>query len=131
MQKGIAPSQDRPRRGDFVQGFGFLSDRLSQRVIQVRSKSGQAARGPESERYPVLENGIIIETSGNRRGCDMIQGRCPICKKRFETETIDAWPGFPFCSERCKLIDLGRWIDGDYLIPGKEEPLPSAEEDEE
>lgn len=56
----------------------------------------------------------------------MIRGRCPICDLRFETETIDAWPGFPFCSERCKMIDLGRWIDGDYLIPGK----PQAEEEE-
>jgi endogenous inhibitor of DNA gyrase (YacG/DUF329 family) len=25
-------------------------------------------------------------------------------------------PAFPFCSDRCKLIDLGRWIDGDYKI---------------
>ena len=52
----------------------------------------------------------------------MIRGRCPICAKAFEAESIDAWPGFPFCSERCKLIDLGRWIDGDYAIPGKEVP---------
>jgi endogenous inhibitor of DNA gyrase (YacG/DUF329 family) len=48
----------------------------------------------------------------------MIHGRCPVCGKRFETPSIDAWPGFPFCSDRCKLIDLGRWIDGDYAIPG-------------
>lgn len=48
----------------------------------------------------------------------MIRGRCPICSKTFETPTIEAWPAFPFCSERCRLIDLGRWIDGDYTIPG-------------
>ena len=24
----------------------------------------------------------------------------------------------PFCSERCKLVDLGRWLDGEYSIPG-------------
>jgi endogenous inhibitor of DNA gyrase (YacG/DUF329 family) len=47
----------------------------------------------------------------------MIRGRCPICGKRFETASIDAWPGFPFCSDRCKLIDLGRWLDGAYQIP--------------
>ncbi|MDB5349762.1 MAG: hypothetical protein JWN86_1009 [Planctomycetota bacterium] len=52
----------------------------------------------------------------------MIRARCPICGKNFETATIDAWPGFPFCSDRCKLIDLGRWIDGNYAIPGAEEP---------
>lgn len=27
---------------------------------------------------------------------------------------------FPFCSERCKLMDLGRWLNGSYHIPGKE-----------
>jgi endogenous inhibitor of DNA gyrase (YacG/DUF329 family) len=26
---------------------------------------------------------------------------------------------FPFCSERCKLADLGKWLDGDYAIPGE------------
>ncbi|MCG8418001.1 MAG: DNA gyrase inhibitor YacG [Proteobacteria bacterium] len=25
---------------------------------------------------------------------------------------------YPFCSRRCQLIDLGRWLDGDYRIPG-------------
>ena len=24
----------------------------------------------------------------------------------------------PFCSERCKLLDLGRWVDGNYRVPG-------------
>jgi endogenous inhibitor of DNA gyrase (YacG/DUF329 family) len=27
-------------------------------------------------------------------------------------------PTFPFCSERCRLIDLGRWADESYVIPG-------------
>ncbi|MCY2935256.1 MAG: DNA gyrase inhibitor YacG [Planctomycetota bacterium] len=41
---------------------------------------------------------------------------CPICKKLFLFENLDNQPSFPFCSDRCKLIDLGRWIDGSYLI---------------
>jgi endogenous inhibitor of DNA gyrase (YacG/DUF329 family) len=28
---------------------------------------------------------------------------------------------FPFCSDRCRLIDLGRWLDGKYQIPVVEE----------
>jgi uncharacterized protein len=28
---------------------------------------------------------------------------------------------YPFCSERCKLIDLGRWLDGKYQIPVEKE----------
>jgi len=31
----------------------------------------------------------------------------------------------PFCSERCKLLDLGRWLDGRYRIPGD----PVADDD--
>ena len=57
----------------------------------------------------------------------MIRGRCPICGKTFEAATIDDHPGFPFCSDRCKLVDLGRWIDGAYAIPAKAEPEPEDE----
>lgn len=48
----------------------------------------------------------------------MIAARCPICSRRFEVARLDDHPPFPFCSERCRLVDLGRWIDGDYVIPG-------------
>jgi uncharacterized protein len=36
---------------------------------------------------------------------------------------------FPFCSDRCKLIDLGRWLDGKYQIPvaGDDEDAPPAD----
>jgi endogenous inhibitor of DNA gyrase (YacG/DUF329 family) len=47
----------------------------------------------------------------------MIRGRCPICGKGFEIDQLASLPSFPFCSDRCKLIDLGRWIDGAYAIP--------------
>lgn len=47
--------------------------------------------------------------------------RCPICKAPVpEPEPGQPPPAgsvFPFCSERCKLIDLGRWLDGKYQIP--------------
>ena len=44
--------------------------------------------------------------------------RCPICKTPVD-ESQAGKPGnyFPFCSERCKLIDLGRWLGGKYQIP--------------
>jgi endogenous inhibitor of DNA gyrase (YacG/DUF329 family) len=43
---------------------------------------------------------------------------CPICKASV-TEPAPGQPRgtFPFCSERCKLIDLGRWLGGKYQIP--------------
>ena len=44
---------------------------------------------------------------------------CPTCKNLMPDVSPDAAlpKYFPFCSERCKLIDLGRWIDGKYQIP--------------
>lgn len=38
--------------------------------------------------------------------------QCPTCKK----EVKSASPEFPFCSERCRLIDLGKWASGQYAI---------------
>jgi endogenous inhibitor of DNA gyrase (YacG/DUF329 family) len=26
---------------------------------------------------------------------------------------------FPFCSDRCRLLDLGKWLGGDYRVPGE------------
>jgi endogenous inhibitor of DNA gyrase (YacG/DUF329 family) len=53
--------------------------------------------------------------------------QCPICKKKVAPANDPAAPNrfFPFCSERCKLIDLGRWLDGKYQIPDREPQDPN------
>ena len=38
--------------------------------------------------------------------------KCPICKKVVTSKEA----GFPFCSDRCRLIDLGKWASGGYVI---------------
>ena len=38
--------------------------------------------------------------------------RCPTCRKIV----LRGEPDFPFCSERCRLIDLGKWASGGYVI---------------
>ena len=58
----------------------------------------------------------------------MITGTCPTCRRPFREPDLDAIPHFPFCSERCRLVDLGRWIDGDYAIPGPTPPPDAAED---
>ena len=52
--------------------------------------------------------------------------QCPTCKKSVPDPAPDeALPQFfPFCSERCKLIDLGRWLDGKYQIPVVDREAP-------
>ena len=53
------------------------------------------------------------------------RARCPTCRKRVET-ALDKRPGeYPFCSERCRLLDLHKWLSGDYSIPaGQPNPVP-------
>ena len=41
---------------------------------------------------------------------------CPTCGRPIQWS--DAYPYRPFCSERCRLIDLGEWLSGERAIPG-------------
>jgi endogenous inhibitor of DNA gyrase (YacG/DUF329 family) len=42
--------------------------------------------------------------------------KCPTCRTEVPWEEN---PHRPFCSERCRLIDLGAWVEGRYRIPGE------------
>jgi endogenous inhibitor of DNA gyrase (YacG/DUF329 family) len=45
---------------------------------------------------------------------------CPVCGKRVDA---DESPARPFCSQRCRDIDLGRWLEEKYTVPDSpEEP---------
>jgi uncharacterized protein len=50
-----------------------------------------------------------------------VKVRCPICQKAVQRSAAD----FPFCSERCRTIDLGKWASGSYVISS---PMKDAEE---
>ena len=50
---------------------------------------------------------------------------CPICRKKVAREN----PDFPFCSERCRIIDLGNWASEKYVIPGAE--IQAQQEEDE
>jgi len=55
--------------------------------------------------------------------------RCPVCNKLIRTNEQDKAKRqgyFPFCSERCKLIDLGEWLDARYRISSE---LPDESSD--
>jgi endogenous inhibitor of DNA gyrase (YacG/DUF329 family) len=45
--------------------------------------------------------------------------KCPTCDKEA---TWQDNPYRPFCSERCKLVDLGKWVNDEYRVPGREVP---------
>ncbi|MFZ0286956.1 MAG: DNA gyrase inhibitor YacG [Terriglobales bacterium] len=47
---------------------------------------------------------------------------CPTCKKPVTGKD----PDFPFCGERCRLIDLGKWASGQYVISS---PVTDTDDD--
>jgi uncharacterized protein len=53
--------------------------------------------------------------------------KCPICKKEVAPDT----GALPFCSERCKLIDLGNWASEKYVISTPAQPHDMEAEDAE
>ena len=59
--------------------------------------------------------------------------RCPTCGKPSAPRSTN--PAAPFCSARCRLLDLGKWLGGDYRIPGERAgdgaAGPSSPDDEE
>jgi uncharacterized protein len=66
----------------------------------------------------------------DRQGQNLVGGssRCPTCRAEFERSDT---PAFPFCSERCRTIDLGNWLGESYRIPTAESPDEHATEDDE
>jgi endogenous inhibitor of DNA gyrase (YacG/DUF329 family) len=52
----------------------------------------------------------------------IVKLRCPICKKAVRSTDAD----FPFCSDHCRTIDLGKWASGAYVIAS---PVTDADED--
>jgi endogenous inhibitor of DNA gyrase (YacG/DUF329 family) len=46
--------------------------------------------------------------------------RCPTCRR---TTSADAKP-FPFCSERCRLLDLAKWLGEEYRIADEASAIP-------
>lgn len=53
--------------------------------------------------------------------------KCPICHKQI---TWEENPYRPFCSEKCKLIDLGKWASEEYRVEGESTRPPNPEEAE-
>lgn len=50
--------------------------------------------------------------------------RCPCCRRQLEWSASN--PFRPFCSERCRLIDLGAWLKEEHAIPGERALEPEA-----
>ncbi|MBK9975624.1 MAG: DNA gyrase inhibitor YacG [Planctomycetes bacterium] len=59
--------------------------------------------------------------------------KCPTCKAAFVCAGLADNPWFPFCSERCKLVDLGAWLSDQYAVTEdltRENDIAAPESDE-
>ncbi len=61
----------------------------------------------------------------------MIKASCPICDQPLAGRTRAELPYLPFCSARCKQIDLGRWLGEAYRIPAEDQDGPFEGEEKE
>ena len=52
--------------------------------------------------------------------------QCPTCQR--EVAWTDAFPFRPFCSERCKMVDLGAWFAEEHKLPGEPADLLTGED---
>src|SRR5690606_38758753 len=78
------------------------------------------------------ERAKLLRERRLRRGNTMRQAKCPTCGKKFEV-TASTEKDFPFCSERCRNVDLGRWLSEEYKVPVETERVvrESLEDEEE
>jgi len=51
----------------------------------------------------------------------MAMRTCPICRRPFDLELS---PAPPFCSDRCRTIDIGRWLTESYSVPHEPDDDP-------
>ncbi|MCU0703528.1 MAG: DNA gyrase inhibitor YacG [Fimbriiglobus sp.] len=57
--------------------------------------------------------------------------RCPICDAPMPGDWSE-YPDYPFCTKRCRTIDLGRWLSEDYKVSaGPADDLSSPKSDDE
>jgi endogenous inhibitor of DNA gyrase (YacG/DUF329 family) len=54
---------------------------------------------------------------------------CPQCGKKANWTSENTFR--PFCSERCKMVDLGEWADEKYRVPGDPNALPDNDDGED
>lgn len=113
-----------------------ISDQLDGDVLEVRLEHAGdhdrdvtlTPRGRWTSTFNNLIRAIIekeSEMTDNGNGATgATNGKCPTCGKAADADT----KSFPFCSERCRTIDLGNWADEKYMIS---RPVEEADLDEE
>lgn len=67
-------------------------------------------------RPPCPEPHRLTREANAREAPAAMATQCTICERPVAPRSEN--PTYPLCSERCRLVDLGKWLGGDYAIPG-------------
>ena len=54
---------------------------------------------------------------------------CPACRKPVPADPGERPEDYPFCSRRCRLVDLHHWLEGSYRIPAENPAVPPSPEE--
>jgi endogenous inhibitor of DNA gyrase (YacG/DUF329 family) len=87
-------------------------------LVRTEREGGRSRRAASTEPVGLPEVGFSVLPFG-----PVGTARCPICKKQLSKRTKN----FPFCSERCKLIDAGNWFEGNYRVETKHDDFSWGE----
>jgi molecular chaperone GrpE (heat shock protein)/endogenous inhibitor of DNA gyrase (YacG/DUF329 family) len=118
VQGALRPPPLRGGCGVPLQGKRLLSDRLPLRLLQSR-------REVRLGRRRLCETRLRI---GRLRDVNAEAPRCPTCRGPLPPRDAVENGGrrdAPFCSERCRMVDLGRWLTGSFRIAG--DPIDPSE----
>jgi len=74
------------------------------------------AIGPGLYRTPGRWGNPGVRTGAAELGTLHVMSACPICHRVVPEGAAAA----PFCTPRCRLVDLGNWLEGRYVIPGRD-----------
>jgi endogenous inhibitor of DNA gyrase (YacG/DUF329 family) len=58
-------------------------------------------------------------------GSDGTNFRCPTCRNFLPNTSL---PSFPFCSDRCRLVDLNNWLEGKYTVSRPIDPTDQLDD---
>ena len=77
--------------------------------------------------------GFISGQENGKLEGDM-KSRCPVCRKvmnKTDQQSSQGGGFYPFCCNRCRMLDLGKWFDGAYRIPVEVRPEEAEDISEE
>ena len=88
-------------------------------IMYDHENNDPASNGEACQSDPPVCNSAGPAKPAAQRKSDAVMLNCPYCRKEFDRETTKS---MPFCSSRCKQIDLGLWLNEVHGMPYEIDP---------